>query len=42
MNDFGIKQLIIDPSRVTITASTTVDLVFANSPQRVADSGAFV
>lgn len=39
VNDIGLKQIIVDPTRVTVSYFTTFDLIFTNSLQRVTDSG---
>ena len=39
MKDMGLTQLITDPTRVTPHSSTTIDLIFTNSPHRVTDFG---
>ena len=36
---YGMQQLITDPTRCTVLTSTLIDLIFANSPERVVCSG---
>lgn len=38
-NLYGLKQLISEPTRVSESSSTLIDLIFTNSPDRVVCSG---
>ena len=39
MNLFNFKQLINEPTRVTVTSSSTIDLILSSDPDRVTQSG---
>ena len=36
---FGLKQLIVDATRITANSSSTIDHVISNSKEKVSDSG---
>jgi hypothetical protein len=36
---FGLKQLIVDPTRTTPYSSTLIDLCFTNAPSKIVNSG---
>jgi hypothetical protein len=36
---FGLKQLIVDPTRTTPSSSTLIDLCVTNAPSKIVNSG---
>ena len=40
-NHFSLPQLIEEPTRVSLTSSTLIDLIFTNCPDRVSCSGVY-
>ena len=38
-HDFGIKQLIVEPTRVCINKASAIDLILVSDPEKVCQSG---
>ena len=39
VNDYNLDQLIMQPTRITSTTKTIIDLIYTNRPDRVVCSG---